>query len=95
MSGLDHVAAEEVVSQDGTADGRDAHRLALDAEFVDGLGDQTMHDAVGAARAEVGHDGQQRIGTLEDDLLLLLRHVTHPLSDRMRRWRRAPRQASG
>ena len=95
MGGLDHIAAEEVVAHDRTADGRHANGLALDAELVDGLGDKAMHDAMGATRTEVGNDRQQRIGTLEDDLLLFFRHATHPLSDRRRQWRRAPHQASG
>ena len=57
MCSLDHVAAKEVVAHDRAADRRDADGLSLYAELVDGLGNQTMHDTVSAARAEVGHDG--------------------------------------
>ena len=95
MGGLDHIATEEVVAHDRAANGRHTDGLALDAELIDGLGDKAMHDAMGATRTEVGNDRQQRIGALEDDLLLFFRHATHPLSGRRRQWRRAPRQASG
>ena len=44
---------EIVVGEDGAADRADQHRAVLDAQFVDGLGQQFVDDAVAAAGAVV------------------------------------------
>ncbi len=78
MRCLDHVAAEELVGHDGTAHGADTDGLPLDTELVHGLGHEAVHDAMGAAGAVVRDYRQERIRTLEHDLLGIgLAHATH------------------
>ena len=51
MGGLYHIAVKIIVRHYRAADRRNADGLALDTQFVDDLGHQPVHDAVGAARA--------------------------------------------
>ena len=72
---LDHVAGEVVVRHHGAADRRDADGLALDAELVDRLRDETVDDAVRAARAVVQDRIRQRLRFLE-----YYSHIFKPLN---------------
>ena len=67
VSRLHHVAVEVVIRKHRAAYRRDADGLALDTQFVDDLGDQAMHDAVGAAGAVMQRNIRQRVGFLKDD----------------------------
>jgi len=46
---LNVAGIEVVVGEDGAADGADEDATVLNAEFVDGLGDQLVDNAVSAA----------------------------------------------
>ena len=60
-----HVAVEVLVSEHGAADGRDADHSALEAEFVDGFGDQSVRYAVSAPRAVMQRGIGEHLGFLE------------------------------
>ena len=62
VRGLEHIAVEVIVGEDGAADGRDAYDVVLKAELLDGLGDQTMRNTVVAAGAVVEHGIGQHLG---------------------------------
>ena len=78
VGGFNHVATKEIVCHDRATNGHDANRGALDIKLVDAFGNQAHNDTVSAARAEIGHDGQQGMRALENDIAGFIRHVTHP-----------------
>jgi hypothetical protein len=58
MSGLNHITAEIVISHNRAADRSNADGSALNAEFVDCLGNEAVNYTVGAAGAVM----ERRIG---------------------------------
>ena len=68
VSGLDHIAPEEVGCGNRAPDGGHADGLALNAQLVDRFGDKAVNDAVRTSGAIVRYDGKERMGALEDDL---------------------------
>ena len=75
MRSLDHVAAEVVIRHHGAADRRNADGLALNAELVDRLGDETMDNAMRAARAIMQDRIRQRLRFLK-----YYSHIFNPLN---------------
>ncbi len=53
MGRLNHVAAEIVVGHNGAANGGDADGLTRNAQLVQGFGDQTVNNSMGADRKSV------------------------------------------
>ena len=78
MSGLSHIAGEEIVRHDRAANGGNANGAAFDSQFIDRFGDKPIHDAMNATGTIIRNNGQQRMGTLENDLLFS--HTMHLLS---------------
>ena len=64
MSGLQHIAAEIVVSEHGAAHGADADGVIQQAQFYQGLGYQLVDDAVVTAGAIVQFGISQAFGLL-------------------------------
>jgi hypothetical protein len=56
MCRLGHVDVHEIVGKDRASHRGDSHDTPANSQIVDGLGDQTMDDAVGASGAIVGVD---------------------------------------
>ena len=65
MRGLEHVAVEVIVSEDGTSNGGDADDVVLEAELFYAFSDQPVRDTVVAAGAVVEHGIGQHFGLLK------------------------------
>ena len=67
VGGLDHVAVELIIRQNGAADRRDADGVAQHAQFLQALGHQAVDNAVGASRAVMGLLVGQTLGFLKNN----------------------------
>jgi len=65
MGRLHHIDIEVVVEEDGATDGGYANGFTLNAEKIDGLGNQAVGDPMVTARAEMEGDVFQAFGPLE------------------------------